>query len=128
MLSEAVTRNIRVRVEPVFHPEQSDPARNFWFFSYTVQIENTGDEVVQLVSRHWIITDATGKTEHVRGPGVVGHTPRLGPGEQFEYTSACPLATSMGSMEGSYQMVTDEGATFDAEVAVFSLFDPMTMN
>ena len=127
-MSEAITRNIRVRVHPAFHPEQSDPARNFWFFSYTVEIENTGEEVVQLVSRHWIITDATGKTEHVRGPGVVGHTPKLAPGERFEYTSACPLGTSMGSMEGSYQMVTAEGAEFDAEVAVFSLYDPMTMN
>ena len=127
-MSEAMTRNIRVSVEPAFHPEQSDPTRNFWFFSYTVQIENTGEEVVQLVSRHWIITDATGKIEHVRGPGVVGHTPKLGPGERFEYTSACPLGTSMGSMQGSYQMVTEEGTEFDAEVAVFSLYDPMTMN
>ena len=127
-MSEAMTRNIHVSVEPAFHPEQSDPARSFWFFSYTVQIENTGDEVVQLVSRHWIITDATGKTEHVRGPGVVGHTPTLAPGERFEYTSACPLGTSMGSMHGSYQMKTDAGFVFDANIAPFLLAEPNSLN
>jgi ApaG protein len=127
-MSDATTRSIRVQVKPEYHPRRSDPARHFWFFSYTVQIDNVGSVPVQLLSRHWVITDATGKTEHVRGPGVVGDTPHLGPGESYQYTSACPLGTSMGSMHGSYQMVTDNGECFDAEVAPFSLCDPLSMN
>jgi len=127
-MSDVTTRSIRVRVLPEYHPTRSDPARHFWFFSYTVRISNIGEVPVQLLSRHWVITDATGKTEHVRGSGVVGDTPRLGPGESFQYTSACPLGTSMGSMHGSYQMVTDSGESFDAQIAPFSLCDPMSMN
>jgi ApaG protein len=127
-VSEATTRNVRVRVVPKYQPSHSDPGRSFWFFSYTVEIENIGGKPFQLKSRHWIITDGTGTVEHVRGPGVVGYTPRLASGERFEYTSACPLGTSMGSMEGTFQMVTDEGEEFDAEIEVFSLYDPMSMN
>lgn len=126
--SHAVTRGVSVQVIPRYHPERSDPARRHWFFSYTVRIVNTGDQPVQLVARHWVITDATGREEHVRGPGVVGEQPRLPPGGAFQYSSFCPLSTSMGTMHGSYQMVTDDGATFDAEIAPFTLVDPLDCN
>ncbi len=126
--SEAVTRGVRVEVFPTFIPERSDLAQSHYYFAYTVTIENQGDRPVKLVSRHWIITDATGKTRDVRGPGVVGETPRLAPGERFTYTSACPLPTSMGSMHGSFQMVTDSGDAFDVEVAPFTLCDPDDLN
>ncbi len=127
-LSEAITRDVRVTVEARYHPERSVPGQQFWFFSYTVHISNIGKEPVQLLSRHWIITDATGKVEEVKGPGVIGYTPHLNPGESFKYTSACPLPTSMGSMEGSYQMITDSGEQYDARISAFSLCDPMSMN
>src|SRR6185312_9185731 len=109
--SEALTRNVRVQVEaqyvpPQFVPGQSQPLQNEWVFAYTVRITNEGDETVQLLSRHWIITDATGHVEEVRGPGVVGEQPVLRPGESFQYTSGCPLKTSTGVMRGTYQMVT----------------------
>jgi ApaG protein len=120
--SEALTREIRVEVESRFSPERSDAAN--WFFLYTIRISNEGEETVQLISRHWIIRDATGETQEVSGPGVVGEQPVLQPGEQFEYTSGCPLPTPFGSMLGSYQMVTTDGAEFDAEVAEFMLREP----
>jgi ApaG protein len=122
--SEAVTQGIRVTVECRYAPEYSQPQRNQWFFLYTIQIANEGAQQVQLLSRHWVIRDATGRVEEVRGPGVVGETPVLEPGESFEYTSGCPLTTPFGSMEGSYQMVTAKGEHFDAEVARFFLREP----
>jgi len=122
--SEAVTQGIRVSVECRYAPEYSQPHRNQWFFLYTIQIANEGEQQVQLLSRHWIIRDATGRIEEVRGPGVVGETPVLEPGESFEYTSGCPLTTPFGSMEGTYQMITEAGERFDAEVARFSLREP----
>src|SRR5262245_49510894 len=122
--SEAVTQGIRVSAECRYAPEYSQPRRNQWFFLYTIQIANEGDEQVQLLSRHWVIRDATGRVEEVRGPGVVGETPVLEPGEAFEYTSGCPLGTPIGSMEGRYEMVTAKGARFWAEVARFSLREP----
>jgi ApaG protein len=122
--SEAVTQGIRVTVECRYAPEYSQPQRNQWFFLYTIQIANEGKEQVQLLSRHWVIRDATGRVEEVRGPGVVGETPVLEPGESFEYTSGCPLTTPFGSMEGSYQMVTEKGERFEAEVARFALREP----
>jgi len=127
-VSESVTNGVRVVVRPRFHADQSDPANRFWFFSYTVRITNEGDRSLQLVSRHWVITDATGHQEHVRGPGVVGQQPRLGPQESFEYTSGCPLTTSMGTMHGSYQIKLDDGREFDAEIAPFTLADPLSLN
>ncbi len=127
-MSDATTEGIRIHVQPRFHPERSDPTENHWFFSYTVTIENHGAAAAQLVSRHWVITDATGKTRHVRGPGVVSETPRLEPGQAFRYTSFCPMPTSLGSMHGEYQMVRDDGLSFEAEVAPFVLEDPSTMN
>jgi ApaG protein len=122
--SEAVTQGIRISVESRYAPEYSQPQRNQWFFLYTIQIANEGEEEVQLLSRHWIIRDATGKIEEVRGPGVVGETPVLGPGESFEYTSGCPLQTPFGSMEGTYQMVTARNERFDARIARFALREP----
>lgn len=119
--SQAVTRGIRVEVQSVFVPERSDPDDGQWFFAYRVRISNQGQETTQLVSRHWVIIDGRGHVEEVRGPGVVGEQPLLHPGESFEYTSACPLRTPHGTMHGSYQMVTEEGTRFDAEIAPFAL-------
>jgi len=119
--SEAVTRGIRVRVEPQFDPQRSQPARGKWFFLYTVNIRNESAGTVQLLTRHWIITDGAGRVEEVRGPGVVGEQPVLAPGESFEYTSGCPLGVDVGTMEGSYQMVTNDGEMFDVEIAPFTL-------
>jgi ApaG protein len=126
--SEAITRGVEVRVESRFVPEQSNPERGGWLFAYTVRISNHGRTTVQLISRHWVITDANGETEEVRGPGVVGAQPVLRPGETFEYTSACPLGTAFGTMHGTYQMVTDAGEQFDAEIAAFSLSTPYGLN
>jgi ApaG protein len=126
--SEAVTRGIRVHVVSEYAPERSKPAQNEWFFIYTVRISNEGSETVQLLTRHWIITDAAGHVEQVRGPGVVGKQPTLQPGESFEYTSGCPLTTSVGVMEGTYQMVTGSGERFDARIAPFTLSEPYTVH
>ena len=122
--SEAVTRGIRVKVEPQFDPRRSQPDAGHWFFLYTVTIVNEGAETVQLLSRHWIITDGNCEVEEVRGPGVVGEQPVLAPGESFRYTSGCPLTTDVGKMEGSYQMVTRSGEPFDVEIAPFTLCAP----
>ena len=122
--SEAITRGIRVRVESSYVPERSEPEHDHWFFIYKVRISNEGNETAQLVSRHWIITDAHGQVEEVKGPGVVGEQPVLAPGESFEYTSACPLPTSFGTMHGTYQMITRGGDGFDAEIGPFSLAAP----
>lgn len=121
---EASTQGIRVRVETRYAPEYSQPQRNQWFFLYTIHITNEGQEEVQLLARHWIIRDATGKVEEVRGPGVVGENPVLEPGASFRYTSGCPLATPFGSMEGSYEMVTAKGERFAARIPLFELREP----
>lgn len=126
--SEAVTRGIRIRVEPRFHPARSQVEAGQWFFVYTVTIRNEGDEVVQLLNRHWVITDGQGDVEEVRGPGVVGEQPVLAPGEEHRYASGCPLATPVGTMEGSYEMLTSAGETFDARVAPFTLCEPGTVH
>ena len=126
--SQATTRGIRVRVESKYVPERSRPMMNEYFFAYTIEIANEGRETVQLVSRAWTITDAEGHVEEVRGPGVVGEQPVLAPGEAFEYTSACPLGTPFGSMRGTYQMVTEGGERFDAEIAAFQLAEPYAIN
>ena len=125
--SMAVTQGVKVEVAPRYHPERSSPGTGYWFFSYTVRITNEGSRPVQLMTRHWIITDASGHEEHVRGPGVIGEQPLLTPGQSFEYTSFCPLPTSMGTMHGSYQMQVPEGL-FDAVIAPFSLIDPLECN
>lgn len=126
--SEAVTRGVRVQVESQYDAERSEPSRNQWFFLYTIRIVNEGPETVQLLTRHWIITDGTGKVEEVRGPGVVGKQPTLKTGESFEYTSGCPLTTPFGVMEGTYQMVTADGDRFDARIAPFTLSEPYTVH
>ena len=126
--SEAVTRGVRVEVESIFIPERSNPAEEEWFFAYRVKISNLGPETVQLISRHWIITDSTGQVQEVEGPGVVGHQPLLGSEESFEYTSFCPLHTSFGTMHGTYRMVLDGGEEFDAEIAPFVLGLPDSIN
>jgi len=127
-MSEAITRGIRVRVQSSYVPERSEPERGSWFFIYTVEVANLGSDTAQLVSRHWIITDADGTVREVRGPGVVGEQPKLEPGQSFTYTSACPLETPFGTMHGTYQMVTNSGERFDAEIAPFSLGEPHAIN
>jgi ApaG protein len=122
--SEATTRNIRVRVQSQYDPSRSNPNHSQWFFLYTVTVTNEGSETVQLMSRHWIITDGMGKVEEVRGPGVVGKQPVLAPGESFEYTSGCPLTTPFGTMQGTYQMVNQSAEKFDIEIAQFILTEP----
>lgn len=126
--SEAVTNNVRVEVESQYAPDHSQPFQNHWFFHYSVKITNEGDDTVQLISRHWIITDATGHTDEVTGPGVVGEQPVLAPGESFSYTSGCPLRTSSGVMRGTYSMVTEGGDHFDVEIAPFALHEPYTVH
>jgi ApaG protein len=120
--SEAVTRGIRVHVRARYSAEHSDAKRPLWFFLYTITITNEGTETVQLLHRHWEITDSTGHVEHVRGPGVVGEQPTLKPGGKFEYTSGCPLPTRFGFMKGQYRMlVVDDGELFEVDVAGFPL-------
>ena len=126
--SEAVTNNVRVEVESQYSPERSQPFQSRWFFHYTVRITNEGDETVQLLSRHWIATDANGHVQEVKGPGVVGEQPVLRPGESFQYTSGWPLKTSAGVLRGTYQMVSDSGSHFDAEIAPFALKEPYTVH
>ena len=125
-MPEALTRHIRVRVEAEFDPERSNPLKKKWFFLYTIRLTNEGSETVQLVSRHWIITDASGDVREIRGAGVVGKTPVLEPGESFEYTSGCDLTTPFGSMRGTYQMVTSADEPFDLEIPAFTLSEPYT--
>lgn len=126
MDSTATTREVRVDVRSFFVPERSDVARGVWFFAYEVTIENVGDRPVQLVSRHWRITDANDRVQHVRGPGVIGETPLLAPGDRFTYQSFCPLPTPFGTMDGAFQMIYPhaEDPGFDAIVAPFALASP----
>lgn len=121
---EAITRGVVVQVSPNYVAEQSDPAKNRYVFAYTVDIENRGVLPVQLLSRHWIVTDGHGKVEEIRGEGVVGHQPTLRPGEGFRYTSGCPLTTPTGSMRGDFQMTVNGAETFDARIPHFSLHSP----
>jgi len=126
--SRATTRGITVTVEPHYLPEKSQPHLGRWLFIYNIRIENHGSETVQLLTRHWIITDAAGRIEEVRGAGVVGQQPILEPGESHEYSSFCPLSTPFGTMQGSYQMTTADGEPFDVEIASFILSQPMAVN
>jgi ApaG protein len=121
---KATTRAILVTVQPQYLPDQSEPAKSQYVWSYTVRIENHGDVAVQLRSRHWKITDGLGRLQEVKGPGVVGKTPLLRPGETFEYTSGTPLSTPSGIMAGTYQMVDEAGVKFDIEIPTFSLDTP----
>lgn len=121
---EARTKDVVVRVAPAYMAEQSRPEDGQWLWSYVVEIENHGTQSVTLMSRHWIITDARNRVEEVKGPGVVGEQPVLGPREAFRYNSGCPLTTPSGSMRGTYQMVTAAGEAFDVEIPAFSLHLP----
>jgi ApaG protein len=118
--------SVQVRVRYV--AEQSDPAADTYLFAYTIRVRNTGTVGAQLLTRHWIITDGNGKVEEVRGAGVVGEQPRLAPGESFEYTSGCPLATPYGTMRGSYQCVAADGTTFDVPIPEFVLTVPRVLH
>ncbi len=120
----AVTRQIEVTVEPRFMPERSSVDRSQYFWSYSIVITNSGPETVQLRTRYWIVTDATGRKQETRGEGVVGEQPVLAPGESFEYTSGVPLPTASGFMTGRYQMVTADGERFEIDVPTFSLDSP----
>jgi ApaG protein len=124
---EAVTRGIRIRVTPQFLEQESAPEEGRYLWSYTIDIHNEGSDTVQLRSRHWRITDATGRTQEVEGPGVVGQTPVLAPGASFRYTSGCPLATPSGIMEGSYQMTSAAGERFNVAIPAFSLDSPHSL-
>jgi ApaG protein len=120
----AVTRQIEVTVEPAFRPERSVVDKGQYFWAYTIVITNSGNETVQLRTRHWIITDATGGKQEVRGEGVVGEQPVLPPGEHFQYTSGVQLPTASGFMTGRYQMVSESGERFEIDVPTFSLDSP----
>jgi ApaG protein len=121
---EAVTRGIRIRVTPQFLEQESAPEEGRYLWAYTIDIHNESSDTVQLRSRHWRITDATGRRQEVEGPGVVGQTPVLAPGASFRYTSGCPLPTPSGIMEGSYQMTTAAGERFNVAIPAFSLDSP----
>ncbi|MDB5486699.1 MAG: Co2+/Mg2+ efflux protein ApaG [Reyranella sp.] len=123
---KATTRAILVTVDPQYLPDQSEPTKSQYVWSYKVRIENQSDVAVQLRSRHWKITDGLGRLQEVKGPGVVGKTPLLRPGEMFEYTSGTPLSTPSGIMGGTYQMVDEAGVKFDIEIPTFSLDTPTT--
>ncbi|MBZ8133861.1 Co2+/Mg2+ efflux protein ApaG [Afifella sp. IM 167] len=117
----ATTRNITVSVEPEFLEKESNPKAGRFFWAYTVEIANEGSERVQLLRRHWQITDGVGRVEEVHGAGVVGEQPEIEPGKSYRYTSGCPLATSSGIMVGSYDMVGEDGSTFSIAIPAFSL-------
>jgi len=123
-MQQAVTRNIAVSVETRFLENESDPAENYFVWAYRITIENKGDETVQLLTRHWQITDAMGRLHEVRGEGVIGEQPVLVPGAAYTYSSGTPLGTPSGFMCGSYGMQTQDGARFDIEVPAFSLDSP----
>ena len=126
--SDSTTRGIRIEVRSEFLAERSSPREEQYLFQYHVRISNVGTETAQLVSREWIITNADGEVERVKGPGVVGEKPVLPPGGVFEYTSFCPLKTAVGTMQGSYQMVAANGDRFDAAISPFTLAVPNALN
>jgi len=123
-ISIAMTDGIRVQVQSQYLADQSSPRDDRYVFAYTITISNEGTQTAQLRTRHWIITDARGAVEEVRGDGVVGEQPRLAPGQSFQYTSGCVLTTPVGTMHGTYRMWRDDGSYFDAEIAPFSLASP----
>jgi ApaG protein len=120
----AETNGVIVRVSVSFLPEQSEPERGRWFWAYHIRIENESDRTVQLLTRHWVITDGRGARHSVEGEGVIGEQPMIEPGDSFDYVSGCPLATPTGSMVGSYHMLGEEGAAFDVAIPRFSLIAP----
>ena len=127
-MSDTPPYQIEIVAVPQFIPEQSNPDENSYVFAYTITIRNVGSQPAQLISRHWIITDAHNEVQEVRGLGVVGHQPLLKPGESFEYTSGSSLKTPVGTMKGSYQMVGEDGTRFDAEIPEFVLAVPRVLH
>ncbi len=127
-MSDCVTAGLRVTVKATSWPERSAPESGQWAFTYTVLLVNEGAQVATLRSRHWVITDAAGRVEEVRGEGVVGKQPRLGPGERFEYTSWAMLRTPFGSMRGEYVLEREDGSYFEAKIAEFVLAQPNALN
>jgi len=127
-MNEQLRYDLQIGVQSIYVPEQSFPAISRFVFAYTVTIRNEGNVPVRLLSRHWVITDATGKVQEVRGHGVVGEQPYLRPGESFQYTSAALLETSVGSMYGSYHMTADDGVEFDANIPPFTMSVPHTLH
>ena len=127
-MSQEETQGIRISVQPRYEEDESSPEHGRWLFSYQVTIENEGERAVRLLSRHWIIKDAFGRGEEVRGEGVVGQSPRIEPGGSFSYASWCPLPTDFGSMRGSYRLRRDDGSEFDAQIAPFPLAAPSVLN
>ena len=125
-MSTSVTQGIRVTVKSRYLPEQSGPGR--WAFAYTVRIENLGNVAAQLRSRHWIITDGEHRVQEVKGLGVIGQQPLLKPGESFEYTSGTHLATPVGTMRGTYQMIAEDGSAFEATIPLFTLSVPRVLH
>ncbi len=120
----ATTDGVTVRVAVSYLPEQSEPRRGRWFWAYHIRIENDSDRTVQLLTRHWVITDGRGARHSVEGEGVVGEQPLISPGASFDYVSGCPLQTPTGAMQGSYRLIGDDGVQFDAAIPKFSLFAP----
>ena len=125
---EETTHKINVSVDTAFIESQSDSSDDRYVFAYTVTIQNNGEMPAKLLTRHWVITDSNGKIQEVRGDGVVGEQPYLKPGEGFQYTSGTMLETPVGTMEGSYQMVADDGTEFDAEIEIFTLSAPRVLH
>lgn len=123
-LKKVTNVNFQIDVATVYVPRESDPEKRHFFFAYKIIIKNTGNQPAQLMSRHWIITDAFGRIEEVRGPGVVGLQPKILPQQSFEYESACPLTTNTGSMKGFFHFITDDGDTFQSEIPEFYLVAP----
>lgn len=123
-MSDITTHGVRVGASAFYLPAESEPDQKKFIFGYNVVIVNSGDAPARLVSRHWLIIDGNGKEEHVRGPGVVGQTPRLEPGQAFKYQSYCPLKTPWGTMEGTYEFKRDDGTTFDVSIGRFYLSMP----
>lgn len=127
-MAEGKKYQININVNTTYLAEQSDPSADRYVFTYTISITNSGTVAAQLISRHWIITDAENVTQEVKGLGVVGEQPLLRPGESFEYTSGTALATPVGTMRGTYQMVAEDGNKFDAEIPVFTLSMPRVLH
>ena len=121
---EAITHQVKVTVEPAFDPDRSDPDEGRYFWLYSIEIVNLGDAPVTLMERHWRITDAHGRRQEVRGPGVVGEQPTIEPGKAFRYTSGCPLTTPSGVMVGEYRMIGPDGRSFEVSIPAFSLDSP----
>jgi ApaG protein len=127
-VSNTLTKGIRIQVESEYVPKRSDPTKPIYFFAYHITITNESDNIIQLMSRYWHITDSNGNIEEIRGPGVVGKKPSLKSGEAFEYTSFCPLPTEFGVMHGIFNMLPDDGDAFNARIKPFKLAVPFSIN